>query len=224
MIVRKPPTAVYVLAILHLVGGGLGLLGALANGALVAVNASKAATAPPAPGQRFNPQDPGAMQKYYEDKVPAFHVYQACEIALGLLLSALLLAGGVGLLKMRPWGRTVSLVYAPLSIAYHLVALIYALAFIMPATREFLQLAAQQNPQMGPAVVAGEVGGYIGLFIGTAVIIYPIVVLVILLRPSVAAAFRGEYPPTPEEEEEEPWPDRGRREDWDEPQSEGITR
>jgi hypothetical protein len=223
MIVRKPPTAVYVLAILHLVGGGLGLLGVLANGALLAVNASKAA--PAAPGRPVNPQDPGALQQHYADKVPAFHVYQACELALGLLLSALLLAGGVGLLKMRPWGRTLSLVYAPLSIATHLVALVYGLAFIIPATREFFELAAKQNPQLGPAVVAGEVGGYIGLFFGTVVIIYPIVVLVILLRPSIAAAFRGEYPPTPEEEEEEPWgSDRGRREERDEPPSEAYTR
>jgi hypothetical protein len=226
MIVRKPPTAVYVLAILHLVGGGLGLLGALGTGAMLAVSVSKmAAGPPPALGQPI--KDPNQltadMMRYVDAHVPGYKAEIFAAVALDLVLSILLLAAGVGLLNMRPWARTLSLVYAPLSIAYHLFGLVYGLIFVMPVTREFLQAAAQKNPQLGPAVMGGEVGGYMGVFVGAAVIIYPIVVLVIMLRPSIAAAFRGEYPPTPEEEEE-PWPDRDRREDWDEPRQEGITR
>jgi hypothetical protein len=192
---RYRPTAVLVLAILHFVGGGLGLVGDLVGIAMQAMSANQAGAAP-GPNQPVTAQNFGAgLNRYVEEKVPSYQALTFAQLAFGLVLDVVLLVGGVGLLNMRPYGRTVSLGYAVLSILARLFGIVYGLAVVLPVTNEYLDKVVQQNPGMSAVVTGGRVGGVIGLLVGAVFILYPIAVLIVLLRPRVAAAFRDGAPP-----------------------------
>jgi hypothetical protein len=199
-VTRDRPTAVLVLAILHLVGGCLGLVfGAVGLALQLAALNTAAAVPAPAPSA-VNAQNFGyALAKHTEAAVPSSGGVQSAQAAVGLLLDVLLLNAGVGLLFMRRWARTLSLAYAALSIHYHLFGLLYAAAFLFPASSDFLDKVAG-NPGMGPMVAGWRFGWWAGILLAFAFILYPIVVLVVLLLPGVAAAFRaGGRPEAPAE-------------------------
>jgi hypothetical protein len=128
--------------------------------------------------------------KYYEENVPGYKFFTFTALAVGLLLDLMLLASGIGLLLMHPWARALSLIYAPLSILFHVVSFAYQLIFVMPATQDFFA----RIPAVGPMGSLVAIITDIGLIVGFLVVIYPIVVLILLLRSSTAAAFRGETP------------------------------
>jgi hypothetical protein len=188
---RYRPTAVLVLAILHLVGGGVGLAADLGTIVMQEISSNRAVGAP-GPYEKVTPQNFGAGLTFYlEEHVPAYHAITFAQIGVNLVLDVLLLIGGVGLLTMRAYGRNVSLVYAVLSILNRLFGIVYGLAVVFPVTNEYLDLVARRNPGMSAAVTAGRVSGVVGMLVGSVLIVYPIVVLIVLLRPRVAAAFRG---------------------------------
>jgi hypothetical protein len=197
---RYRPTAVLVLAILHFVGGGIGLITTLLTAGVQVMNSNRAAAAAPAPSA-VTAQDLGAaLTRYIEDHVPSYQALTYGQLAVSLVLDLLLLVGGVGLLNMRPWGRSLSLGYAGLSILNRLFGIVYGFAVVLPVTREYLQLVARQNPRLAGAVTGGEIGGIIGMVASFVFILYPIAVFIILLHPRVAAAFRGAgLPPEPAE-------------------------
>ncbi len=204
------PTAVLVIAVLHLVGGSLGLFGAVCGGSMQLAGGSRMF----ASGAQAKQQ--AELQERMESQLPGYKVLQYGGMGAGLVLSLLMLGGGLGLLGMKPWARTLSMIYAVLSILNHIFTLIYSLAFTLPAMRTALAEERAQNPQLAPMVAMIETVMTGGLFIGFLFIIYPIVVLIIMLRPSIAAAFRGErvrveHENDYEEEPDDRWEDRGRR-------------
>jgi hypothetical protein len=111
-----------------------------------------------------------------------------------------------------------SLVYAPISILNRLVAFIYQLVLVMPATEKLYA----QNPVLANMSSLMSISTGVGLFVSLLFIIYPLVVVIILLMPSTAAAFRGEAPTQPEDlGEEDSYPEDPWREP---PRSDAITR
>ncbi len=217
---RQRTTPILVLAILHLVGGGLGLFFSLCGcGGLVMSNAlsSVTPTFPTRPGQPPPPPNAAQIMQYYDDHVPGYRAFTIGNIALSLLLDLLLIAGGIGLLKMQPWARWLSLVYAPLSILYHLASFLYSLILVMPATDKLYA----QNPALAAMSSFITFASGIGVFFALLIVIYPIAVIVILLLPSTSAAFRGEMPvdldnlgaeePDEDEPKHEPPSDKFRR-------------
>jgi hypothetical protein len=223
--IRKRPTAVLVLAILHLVGGTLGLLLTLCGGGFQLAGGGQMFAGGPGganqPPQAKSQQEfQKRFEKHLEAELPHQKAVTYTSLGLDLVLAVMLISGGIGLLSMQPWARVVSLVYAVLSILAKIFGLIN-LAFTWPVMSAFIEQEARRDPNlqmmasMMPPIMA------VTAVVTALLMIYPIVVLVILLRPPIVAAFRGEVPPPAEEEE--PWgPDRDRREDWDEPPSEGI--
>jgi hypothetical protein len=220
---RYRPTSVLILAILHLVGGGLGLLFGLIGLVMQAVTMNNAAAvAAPAPSAVTAQNFGVALTRYAETNVPGYNAVQFGGTAFGLLLDVLLLAAGMGLLYMQPWARVTSLVYAVLSILYHLLTLVYSLAFILPVTNEFIDKVSG-NPGMGPMATGARFGAVAGMLAAFAFILYPIIVLVVLLLPRVAAAFRGAgRPEAPDEPEDYLDADRPFRPH--EPPSDAFTR
>src|SRR5262249_12030748 len=95
------------------------------------------------------------------------------------LLSLFLIVAGFGLLGMKPWARSLSLLYAVLSILLTLGLLAFDLLYLMPALHG-------GPPPLNPV---GE------LIQAVTFLIYPVVTLCVLLSPGVAAAFRGDRPP-----------------------------
>ena len=124
---------------------------------------------------------------------------------MNLLIDVMLLSAGIGLLKMKPWARTLSIVYAPISILFHIVTFIYQIVYVVPATREMYErytAFAGFSSVMGFTMLAG-------VCLSLVVVVYPIVVLVIMLKRSTVAAFRGEAPvaETDESFEADQWPE-----------------
>ena len=131
------------------------------------------------------------MQKAMESG-PAFKVFQFGQIFLDLLISCTMIISGIGLLRLRPWGRHLSVVYAISSIALRIFGIVYALAFTMPAFNEFLRVHQASSPEEQMVLRFMKIFSVFPPIFGLLFMIYPIIVLVIMFRPAIAAAFRGE--------------------------------
>src|SRR5262245_19254003 len=186
---RQRPTSVLVIAILQFIFGGLGICGGLYQ-LSGAADMLQNAVAPQA-GQQQGPVS-GDIQAFMEKKVPNYAIYAKAEAALGLLLSIIMIAGGVGLVRVEAWGRLLTIVYAFVSIVLKIAGLAYGIAFIFPIMSEFTEELKRQ-PNLPPGTAEGaQIGLMIGIVFAFGTIVYPIIVLIIMFRPNVVAAFRGE--------------------------------
>jgi hypothetical protein len=208
---------VLVIAILHFVGGGIGIMNSLCGLAGLAVSGAIM-------GGGFGPLAPGGKSQVnpmrdLEDKIPAYQAMLYTQHAVSFGLSCFMIVAGIGLVQMKPWGRTLSIVYALLSILNHVFMDIYNFGFVLPGTKAMMRDMMAQDPQvaktpMGPMM---ENMVMIGPVIQALFIIYPIVVVIIMLLPPVRAAFlapplasrsRDDY--DGDEPDDAPW---GRRRD-----------
>ncbi len=117
-------------------------------------------------------------------KNPAYAIWYKLEIPLGILSRAALLAAGIGLLSLKSWARTLSMAYA-----------IYAILLgILETALTFMVYRPMVEKLQGPAA-ASAAGGMIGGSIGICLsLVYPILLLIFMSRPTATAAF---HPPAP---------------------------
>ena len=167
------PTSVTVFGILNLVFAALGLCGVAFGvmGLAVMANIPEGIDRPP------NPQL-DALQN------PAYLAYSYASIGLGFLATIVLAIAGIGLLKLKSWGRSLSLGYAAYAIVMNIVGFVVSYIFIIQPA---VALAEQGNDpqaqgQMIGTIVGGAVGGCLGL-------IYPFLLAFFMFRPNVKAAF-----------------------------------
>jgi hypothetical protein len=186
----RRPTGVLVIAIFHFIVGGIGLISDAFNTFNVA-GGSKMFAGLGGPEQARMTEE---LEKDLNTKVPGFKAYEIGNAALGWLFDVALITAGVGLLRMRSWARTLSLVYAVISLLHKILIAVYTFLYLMPVTEEAMRAAMPQ--QQGPARQAIEAAlliAKVSLMIAPfASMIYPLAVLIVLGRPSVGAAFRGE--------------------------------
>jgi hypothetical protein len=181
---RKRPTAVLVIAILNFVVAGLGACTLVLQTPALQAQFKKMAQA----GDARQAQAQEQMERELE-KIPGYHTYQAVEVGRYVLFTVMLIAGGVGLLLMQPWGRSVCIAYAVLSILHKIGTGIYSVLVIVPALEPlFAQLGKQDPQQAQVARIGGMIGAVGAICVGA---IYPIIVLIFMLLPSIAAAFRA---------------------------------
>lgn len=205
---RASSTAVQVLAVVHLIYGGLSFVVGLCSGVLQALgvqNLTPKMPAPPPGAPPFPTDLQDRILSFMDEALPYYRAYQMTQIVLWLILSLLLVAAGIGLLIRRPWGRKLSLAYGVLSLVVQLAGLVYVVAFVIPAMGDFYRQLEKEFPQMAFVFAASRVGQWMTPVVMPAGWIYPIVVLVLLTRPKVVAAFAGQ-PPVAEVERVE---DRG---------------
>jgi hypothetical protein len=181
---QRRSAIVTTLGILHLVGGGLGLVISLCAGfgLLIQQNA-----------QFFGGQDEFqlALRTHLVDTLPAYRSFEIGGLLFGLVLDILLLSTGMGLLLYQSWARYGSFVYAGLSIFHKLVQFVYSGFVVYPAGRKFTE---QHFAMTSAAEQAGATTGFgIGFFgtlcVSTLLIVYPVVVIILLLMPTVAESF-----------------------------------
>jgi hypothetical protein len=197
---QKRPTSVVVLAIFQLLFGVLALL----NYA-VALSGAEKALAGLVPmkqaGQDQRGLDLQGIEQELEEKVANYVLIQKAFAGFGLILSLMMIASGIGLLKLHSWARTVAILYAALSILYTVSYFVWYFSVAPPVLSEYSrQLAATGGPDMQAAaqflpalVMGGEACGGVSL-------VYPLLVLLVLCRRRVRAAFRGEpWPPEVED-------------------------
>jgi hypothetical protein len=102
---------------------------------------------------------------------------------LGLAASAVLIAAGVGLLRLRSYGRTLSLGYGIYAIVVNVFDVLYSVVFVLPT---FLEIA---NASSGWPAGAGVV--LIGAIVGTGMrLAYAGLLLHFMFRPNIVAAFK----------------------------------
>jgi uncharacterized protein involved in cysteine biosynthesis len=182
---RRRPTAVTVIAILHLVFGGLGLLCGICSGILdLAPTQTQAGSSSPQASQQARKE---ITEQVLSQRVPLYRAYTIGNRVSGLLTSVLLVAAGIGLLQMQSWARWLSVVYAVLSLLVNLVGFVYTVAFFTPAYAEVFRQLPPQNDQER---MASDIARVTGPAIPCLVMIYPVAVLIVMLLPSVGAAFR----------------------------------
>jgi hypothetical protein len=165
------PTSVTVFGILNIVFAAFGLLGLIFSIILFFL-----------PADTNNP----VIKLIHES--PAYAAWLKICIPLGLLSCAALLAAGIGLLYLKPWARVLSMAYAIYAIVFGIVGMVINYIFMVQPMIE--QACQQQGPEAAGAMgaaIGGSIGGCFGL-------IYPVLLFIFMLRPTVVAAFR---PPTP---------------------------
>ena len=206
------PTSVLVIAIFHFILGGLGLLGGLFGIASSVIVYSQSSTPAPAPAAA-RPAGPAgitvaAQNQFLNARLPYWKEIGILFNLLDFAISVLMIVAGVGLVQMKPWGRTCSLVYGGASIVSQVGRLIFTVGFFLPAMSDFYDSLASPGSGLPPgfsnimkwALIGGVAVSLLGF-------VYPIIVLILLSRRSVLAAFSG-APPTGFEDEADHY-DRG---------------
>jgi len=228
---KMRPTIVLVVAILHFVGGGLGVTGGLCGLAFQGMTGGRMFTGfnPPSGSKQGMSQD--EMQKQMEnimaEKMPWYREYQLGSGIVNVLISSLMIVSGIGLLMMRSWGRYTSIAYAVLSLLNHVFTIVYSLTYVVPATQAMFDEMARQEPQIAPMVSTMKMFTTLGALIPILLALYPLFVLIVMLVPSVAASFRSDAASDQElrddfDEPEESWGKRrGRRPDDHIPRDDG---
>jgi hypothetical protein len=203
------PTPVLVIAILHLVFGGLSFVFGLCSGVMLAIGpASFTPQPPPGPAGAQIPVPPDLalrQQRFLEQEIPFYRTITVTQLVLWLILSAVLIVAGIGLLGMRPWSRRLSLAYGIGSIVTQLASFIYTVTLMLPAMSAFYKQLEQDFPQAGPIWAFSRMGVWMSLVIVPVGLAYPIVVLVLLTRPKIVAAFANQ--PVLTDLPDRDWPD-----------------
>jgi hypothetical protein len=173
------PTSVTVFGILNIVFAAFGIVGVVATVAMFAM---------------MGPDNPAFQNNPTMDAIKNSPVYAAwlkISIVLGVFVSAALLAAGIGLLKLKPWARTLSIIYGIYSIIIIIISTALNYVFLV---EPMLQKA---HGTQGPEAIGGAIGGAVGGMCGGCLgIIYPILLLIFMTRPNVVAAFNQQpsYP------------------------------
>jgi len=166
------PVSIIVFGILNFVFAALGVIGLIASVTLLGL-----------PADSNNP----VIQ--FIHIYPGYAVWLKMCLALGILGCALLLAAGFGLLSLKPWARTASLICAIYLILFFFGGMLVNFAFM---DTPMLGPARQQQAFETVAAIGGPINGTIG---GLFWLIYPLLLLAFMLQPKVMAAFRPLVPP-----------------------------
>ena len=161
------PTSVTVFGIQNIVKAGFGIFLAITSIVLFL-----------APADSNNP----SIKMLHEN--PAYAAWLKLSIPLGLLSCTILLVAGIGLLCLKSWARTLSIAYAIYGICMGILSTAVGSIFLI---QPFLK--NHQDSQAADTAMFGLIGGGIVVCRG---LIYPILLLLFMLRPTVAAAF---HPP-----------------------------
>ena len=195
---RTRPTSVTIIAILNLVFGGLWLLCALGSLGMQASGMQQMF----ANMGSINPRNDPKLAKQEEIRKEMMEFSQKtgsrpsqyASLLQYIVLAILLIISGIGLLKTAPWGRALALVYAALSILSNLGLIVLVLLTDIPTVQEFAEKLATQGEEAQMLANLMKFFAYVPVVVLLLSLIYPAIVAILMLRPSVAAAFRGETP------------------------------
>ena len=108
------------------------------------------------------------------------------RVLAALAATAVKLTAGIGLLRMKPWARLLSIGFAIYAIVFTILSMAVNFIFLL---RPMLEEASHKHGPEAAAAIGGAIGGTVGGCFG---VIYPILLLIFMTRPKVVAAF---YPP-----------------------------
>lgn len=115
---------------------------------------------------------------------------------MNLVAVGLLGVGGVGLLRLRNWGRIASLLYVPLSLVSNITSMVVYIVVGYPLMHEQLVRVSEEMAQRGdaqevPVESLATLLTVAGICCGFPFIIHAVVLLVFLTRPEISRQFRS---------------------------------
>ena len=195
---RNRPTIVFVMAILNIVFGTLGFLTACCAGGSTLF--MQFVPFPPAP---WNPKEGlyKPMIDVLDQEAPSHLTVQVGSLGLSLLLAALLIVAGIGLIRMHGWARVLAILSSVGGIVVLVGTFIYGIIALNPAMHK-AQAALMESMQKNMAAQGTpipnmnlQLGRGAEIAIGAVTygipIAYCVVAIVTMLLPSVSRAFAG---------------------------------
>ena len=139
------------------------------------------------------PQPPGQEEIVIPDMPEEVVTFSHAKGTVSLIEFVLIVAGGVGLLLLAPWGRLSTMTYAVLNIVASVVFTAYYLAVVSGPNAEWVAevMAARGGaaPQQGVADMMGAMGSFGVFCVAVPLMVYSIVLLIVLTRPNVKRQF-----------------------------------
>jgi hypothetical protein len=192
------PSAVLVVAILQICFGSLGLLGSLCGGGAQLAGGSQVFT-PPAGAQA-----PPDVDEMMSARVPYYTAFQAGGAVLGLISGTVMIVSAIGLLKLRPWARHLTIGYACYDIVSLILNFIFSVTVSLPVMNEvWAEMRADPKfpAQAAPIMNITETLTTALIYAYPVFLVYPIALLVVMFLPHVREAFRP-VPLRPADKEE----------------------
>jgi len=137
---------------------------------------------------------------------PAYRLSMIVYCAVTLAGAIALVVAGIGLLKLKPWGRSLSIIYGALRIVAVLV--IQVVNYFVISQPMLDQMQGQMPAQIAPFMSVASAFSVIGVVIGCCFqMAYPVALLAVMLLPVVKAAFQqDQIAPLPPEYQPPPLP------------------
>ncbi len=189
----RRPTIITVIGILCIVFGGLGVVTMVCCGipGVIATQFMGQVQLPSAPGQ---PPIENPMKEMNNN--PGIMAFQLASITMSTLAWSILLISGIGLLKMKKWGRLTAIIYAFISIIWGSIAWVVQQQLIRPRMEEWAKKVQAQVGQSNPFLnnpTFNNIAAAFGLVVAFAI---PIVVLVLMCLPAVKNGLEGKLDPS----------------------------
>ena len=116
--------------------------------------------------------------------LPAYRLMHSMGFGVDLVQVVLLISAGVGLLRCRQWGRSISQIWAVIAIVGGIIFPVLGVLLVaMPLSDELAQLSEVERA----GVLGGFAGGVCG---GLLSLIYPAIQLVFFQRQNITSALR----------------------------------
>ena len=197
----KRPGLIIFAAVIMILAGSWNVLGGICGGGAIAL-LDAMPKMPHAKGQ----QDPTALQRFVTKEVPGYYPVIFGMLALNVLLGIVMIAAGIGLLRMSSTARVVAMLLVLISLLISFGGGVYNAVFVLPAQARFVQ--ANPGPEFAMTMPIGIGSLIFGIVLQLAI---AIAILVPLNTRSSKAAFVAASQP-PQEEEDRP---RSRYEGYD---------
>jgi hypothetical protein len=221
---RTRPASVTVFAIFQIIFGCLGLLGALIQAGGFAGGGSSQV-----PVQVTNtvntPMGPSTttttvmldLEQELTDRIPIYRAYKWFSFGVGLILTALMLSSGLGMLELKPWSRKVALLWALLYVLVSIVGVVFTIVYMIPATEAIMEKWDSLYGSSPPVRLLTQImrlTPYATLGV-VLVWIYPGLLAYFMTRPKVLSAFAGTDRAGDDSYDRERYDDRDRHDDRD---------
>jgi hypothetical protein len=183
---NRRPTSVVVLGILNIIFGSLGLVCFVCAGIGLLVGSGLSSIGPPGAQNQPNALD---QQKYMAAHITGYVAIEVTRAVIGLVVAAMLLASGIGLLKMRSWARLAGLGYSGVQVILLIAGLLYSIFVLNPVMADYYVEQAKKSPTPTPFTFSPSLFHAIAFLVFLFGFWLPLTNLIILLRSNVRAAF-----------------------------------
>jgi hypothetical protein len=186
---RARPTLVVVFAVLNIVFGSLSFLFTLCSGvgqvALDRMSRSGLARANIL-------KDMAEASDQLRQEVPGYGIAGPAAVVVLLVLSLTLVVAGIGLLKMKPWSRRITIIWSWALILYEIAWTTYQVTLINPVQLRIQQQMMAKQAKAMPDFLGSTLTAVITVVFALLIIVYAVGLLVVVCLPAIQAAFAGQ--------------------------------